>query len=93
MSLTNPDGRGVCLGAWLKLVFNLHGYPSDQQASIAMVREILTQFGAMLATLAKKPVATFINAQGGLPPGKASWHNELHPSKAGFDQVADRFKA
>jgi hypothetical protein len=89
-----PDGRGVChLGPWLKPAFDLHGYPADLLASTAVVKEMLTQFGAMLATLAKKPGVTFINAQGRLPPVKASWHNELHPSKAGFNQVADRFKA
>lgn len=89
-----PDGRGIChLGPWLKPAFDLHGYPADLAVSTAVVREMLTQFGAMLAALAKKPGITFINAQGGLPPVKASWHNELHPSKAGFKQVADRFKA
>lgn len=89
-----PDGRGIChLGPWLKPAFDLHGYPADLVASTAVVKEMLTQFGAMLAGLAKKPGVTFINAQGGLPPVKSSWHNELHPSKAGFKQVADRFKA
>lgn len=89
-----PDGRGIChLGPWLKPAFDLHGYPADLVVSTAVVREMLTQFGTMLAALAKKPGITFINAQGGLPPVKASWHNELHPSKASFKQVADRFKA
>lgn len=89
-----PDGRGICkLGPWLKPAFDLHRYPADLVASTAVVKEMLTQFGAMLAALAKKPGVTFINAQGSLPPVKASWHNELHPSKAGFKQVADRFKA
>jgi hypothetical protein len=89
-----PDGRGIChLGPWLKPAFDLHGYPPDLVASTAVVKEMLTQFGAMLEKLAEKPGMTFINSQGLLPPVKSSWHNELHPSKGGFAQVADRFKA
>lgn len=89
-----PDGRGVChIGPWLRPAFDLHGYPADLVASTAVVREMLMQFGTMLAMLAKKPGVTFINTQGSLPPVKDSWHNELHPSKSGFNQVADRFKA
>jgi hypothetical protein len=89
-----PDGRGVChIGPWLRPAFDLYGYPADLVASTAVVKEMLTQFGTMLATLAKKPGVTFINTQGNLPPVKDSWHNELHPSKSGFNQVADRFKA
>ena len=34
---------------------------------------------------------TFINGQGTLTPQPASWHNELHPNRAGFDAFADLF--
>ena len=30
---------------------------------------------------------TFINTQGTLDPVAGSWHNELHPSKAGFNKL------
>jgi hypothetical protein len=34
---------------------------------------------------------TFVNAQGTLTPQTNSWHNELHPSKAGFEKIAAVF--
>ncbi|WP_326537080.1 SGNH/GDSL hydrolase family protein [Pseudorhodoferax sp.] len=89
-----PDGRGIChLGPWLKPAFDLHGYPADLLVSTAVVKEMLTRFAAMLAALATRRGVSFINAQGTLSPVKSSWHNELHPSKAGFNRMADRFQA
>jgi hypothetical protein len=35
---------------------------------------------------------TFINGQGTLAPQTSSWHNELHPAKAGFETFADVFQ-
>lgn len=88
-----PDGRSICgIGPWLKPAFDLHSYPVDLVVSTAVVKEMLIQFDAMLAALAKKPGVTLIKTQGILPPMKSSWHNELHPSKTGFNQMADRFK-
>jgi hypothetical protein len=34
---------------------------------------------------------TFINGQGTLTPQPNSWHNELHPSKDGFNRFAALF--
>ena len=34
---------------------------------------------------------TVVPTQGRLKPVPASWHNELHPAKAGFDIMADAF--
>lgn len=34
---------------------------------------------------------TFINGQGTLAPQPSSWHNELHPSKNGFNAFAALF--
>ena len=34
---------------------------------------------------------TFINGQGTLAPVPSSWHNELHPEKAGFNTFATLF--
>lgn len=94
MEAASPKMRNRHFGVELgRPAFDLHGYPADLVASTAVVREMLMQFGTMLAMLAKKPGVTFINTQGSLPPVKGSWHNELHPSKSGFNQVADRFKA
>ena len=89
-----PDGRGIChLGPWLKPAFDLHAFPGDLVASTQVVREMLTQFAAMLKALESRPSVSFIDAQGTLAPGSVSWHNEMHPSKAGFNQIADKFHA
>jgi hypothetical protein len=45
----------------------------------------------MLASLAALPKVTFIDGQGTLPPLTSSWHNELHPARAGFNKFADIF--
>jgi hypothetical protein len=87
-----PDGRGIChLGPWLKPAFDLHGFPADLVASSLVVREMLEQFAAMLKALQSHPRVTFIDAQGTLAPLPSSWHNEMHPSKVGFNQIADVF--
>jgi hypothetical protein len=90
-----PDGRGVCfnaLGPWLEPTFKLRGFP-NRTAMFAVVKAMLKQFAAMLATLATAPNVTFINAQGTLPEGQTDWwHNELHPSQAGFDRHVDKFE-
>jgi GDSL-like Lipase/Acylhydrolase family len=88
-----PDGRGIChMGPWLKPTFDLRRFPS-QAAAFEVVKEMLQQFAAMLTALAAAPKVTFINGQGTLPQQKSSWHNELHPSRSGFDRFADLFHA
>jgi hypothetical protein len=87
-----PDGRGIChLGPWLKPAFDLRGFPTLAD-STPVVREMLLQFAAMLKSLPGRGV-TVIDGQGTLVPVTASWHNELHPSKAGFERFADLFHA
>ena len=88
-----PDGRGIChLGPWLKPTFDLREFPT-RAAAQAVVTAMLQQFAAMLTALAQQPRVTFINGQGTLTPQPASWHNELHPNRAGFDAFADLFHA
>lgn len=90
-----PDGRGVCfnaLGPWLEPTFKLRGFP-NRAAMFAVVKEMLRQFAQLLDSLKSAQNVTFINAQGTLPEGDTSWwHNELHPSRSGFDRFADRFR-
>lgn len=89
-----PDGRGIChMGPWLKPAFDVHGFPGDLVSSTAVVREMLKQFRTMLKDLAKSSNVLFIDAQGTLAPVPASWHNEMHPSKGGFNQIADKFSS
>jgi hypothetical protein len=90
-----PSGDGVCFfGPWLRPTFKLRGFPSFGPASDAalVVREMLQQFAAMLASLPGARIKV-IDGQGTLPNVRASWHNELHPSAKGFDDFAARFHA
>jgi hypothetical protein len=83
-----PDGRGICfLGPWLKPTLDLRKFPT-LAARQAVVKAMLQQFAAMLTSLTG-PTVTFINTQGTLAPQTASWHNELHPARAGFEKFAD----
>ena len=86
-----PDGRGICgLGPWLKPTFDLCKFPA-LAAGQAVVKVMLEQFAAMLTSLVGAKVA-FINGQGTLAPQSSSWHNELHPARAGFETFADIFQ-
>jgi hypothetical protein len=88
-----PDGRGIChLGPWLKPTFDLRGFPS-QQAAFEVVKLMLSELADMLTALqTAHPRVTFINGQGTLAPQRDSWHNELHPSRQGFDAFAALFR-
>ncbi len=86
-----PDGRGIChLGPWLKPTFDLRKFPT-RAAAQEVVKTMLKEFAAMLTSLATQPKVTFINGQGTLSPQTSSWHNELHPTRAGFEKFADIF--
>jgi hypothetical protein len=52
---------------------------------------MLQQFAAKLTSLIG-PKVTVINSQGTLASQTGSWHNELHPSKAGFEGFAEIFQ-
>jgi hypothetical protein len=88
-----PDGRGVChFGPWLKPTFDLRRFP-DLPTAAAVVKVMLQQFAAMLESLAdSRSRMTVINGQGTLEAVAKSWHNELHPAKAGFNAFADVFR-
>lgn len=90
-----PDGRGAChLGPWLKPSLDMKGVPANSAIAKGVVKEMLRQFALMLDNLANAhPDITFLNGQGTLPQTPASWHNELHPEKAGFNKFADLFRA
>ena len=87
-----PDGRGVCtFGPWLKPTFDLRKFP-DRASGQGVVTAMLTQFADVLTELAKQPRVTFVNTQGTLTPKPSSWHNELHPSAAGFNKVTGKIR-
>lgn len=89
-----PDGRGIChLGPWMKPTFDLRKFQDPPKAT-QVVKVMLERFAAVLSQLAHAHRdVIFIDTQGTLPAGTGSWHNELHPSKKGFDQFARRFQA
>ncbi|MFO0043480.1 MAG: GDSL-type esterase/lipase family protein [Pseudomonadota bacterium] len=88
-----PDGRGVChLGPWLKPTFDLRGFPPDLAFRGEVVRAMLRQFATVLKGLARPGSVTVIDGQGTLAPRATSWHNELHPSKDGYDTFARIFR-
>jgi predicted NBD/HSP70 family sugar kinase len=73
---------------------DVKGVPANSALAKAVVKEMLRQFALMLDGLANAhPDITFINGQGTLQQVTASWHNELHPEKAGFNKFADLFRA
>ena len=88
------DGRGVCgMGPWLKPTFDLHHFPNLAKRT-GVMEVLLQQFAAMLQAVAQgRPKVTVIATQGTLSPQPSSWHNELHPSKAGFNAFAALFQA
>ncbi len=89
-----PDGRGIChLGPWLKPTFDLRKFPS-RTAAFEVVKVMLQRFATALSNLQQRSQGvTFLNTQGTLPPNTGSWHNELHPSRTGFQQIAELFYA
>jgi hypothetical protein len=89
-----PDGRGICHhGPWLKPTFDLRKFPMSA-TRFEVMKAMLKQFAAMLTKLeGAHNNITFINGQGTLPQVTNSWHNELHPSKAGFNTFAELFHA
>lgn len=88
-----PDGRGVCfLGPWLKPTFDLRQFPAGSNTRFEVVKEMLKQFADLMLSLERPGSVTFINGQGTLVPKFSSWHNELHPSKGGFEKFATLFQ-
>jgi hypothetical protein len=86
-----PDGRGICgHGPWLKPTFDLRNFPT-RTAAQEVVKAMLMQFAALLTSFATLSKVTFITTQGTLAAQTSSWHNELHPARAGFEKFADLF--
>jgi hypothetical protein len=85
-----PISSGVhplCAGPWLKPSLDFCGW--DLQQGAVIVRAALTQFRAMLTTLANDRANNFLLAdtQGTLVASE--WANELHPDPGGFAKIAD----
>ena len=84
----------MCAGSGhgCKPTFDLRKFPPAIAPRQAVVKEMLLQFAAMLESLVTPTnKVTVIKTQGTLPASTSAWHNELHPSKTGFQKFADIF--
>jgi hypothetical protein len=76
----------------MKPAFDVRKFP-NQSSAFEVVKAMLKRFALMLDALAQSnALVTLINAQGTLKPQASSWHNELHPSSAGFQTMAQVFR-
>ena len=98
-----PDGRGflggwgILPGPWLEPGFRAKGY-EDLQERISLMRRLMDRFNAMLqgvTALARFQHVHYVDLRNTLSSGrdyKKDWGNELHPTRKGFQMVADRFE-
>ena len=88
-----PTGIGAgCAGPWLQPSLDYCGW-IDPAPAAQIVREALTQFAALMAKLAANPANNIIHVQTQGTLAAADWANELHPTPAGFKQIAGKFQA
>ena len=88
-----PSGVGAyCAGPWLKPSLDYCSWTGSAQAT-QIVRDALTQFGNLVASLAADPAndMVYVPTQGTL--AATDWANELHPTPSGFKQVGSKFQA
>jgi hypothetical protein len=97
-----PDGRGFAggwgpfPGPWLEPGFREKGY-GDPAVRLAIVEQLIDRFNAVLIELPSVPGlehVRHVELRGTLPRDatyESWWANELHPTQAGFEAVADRF--
>ena len=99
-----PDGRGVLggwgllPGPWLQPGFRDKGF-SALDDCVEMAADLIDRFNVMLrrvAALTEFSHVRYVDVRDLLSNGadyKTWWANELHPTKRGFEAVADRFAA
>jgi lysophospholipase L1-like esterase len=100
-----PDGRGFLggfgplPGPWLDPGFREKGY-DDLAERVEVMRTLIDRFYAMLEDVVKTPGfghVEVVDLRGTLSIDlsgdryQESWGNELHPTRAGFNQVARKF--
>jgi Dyp-type peroxidase family len=89
------------ISAWLKRPFESAGYDEDQPAhwleAAEAMRQLIAMLNEALATLAGEfaGFARHVDLQGTIaanwqPDARAGWDNELHPTPAGFRQLAEK---
>jgi len=99
------DGRGYLggisflPGPWLEPGFRRKGY-QDMAERVHVVADLIDRFNGMLRAVAGAPAlkhVSYVDVRSVLSNELAgrryrqSWENELHPTRAGFVRVAERF--
>ena len=99
-----PDGRGVAGGAWLlpgpwlRPGFHQKGF-LNQKANTAVIGGLIDRFNKMIKDVtgeARFAHVHYLDLRDTLPTGANYddwWANELHPTKKGFEAVANKFAA
>lgn len=97
-----PDGRGFAggwwalPGPWLKPGFVRKGH-EDMTKNTQLIGELIDRFNVMLSAVSALPEFAhvhYLDLRGTLKHDgayKQHWANELHPNKAGFDLVTQKF--
>ena len=92
---STPTGKGTSMwgikvGPWMKPNLEKKGItdPADQQS---IIRELLQRFQTMLQSLAQEPDFVVVPTIGTLAPNE--WNDELHPTRKGFEKIAEKFRA
>jgi hypothetical protein len=85
------SGEGVChLGPWLQPSLLYRGWTTEAEQR-QILRDLLMRFDVMLDDMNDDTRRfRYVRTQA-LLPNKADWDNELHPSRAGFQAVAQAF--
>jgi hypothetical protein len=65
--------------------------PADLARGGAVVKELLLQFNQMLLGLTRKYDEIIVVPTQGTLTAETDWANELHPTRAGFGQMAAKF--
>jgi lysophospholipase L1-like esterase len=102
-----PDGRGYLggfwflPGPWLKPAFDTKGYQdnnNDLQLATNVMGELIDKYNKVLLGIPNLPGMSYVHyvhifgsLSNDLTKYKDDWGNELHPTRSGFERVADIF--
>ena len=90
-----PSGKGakmwgIKVGPWMRPNLEAKGItdPGDQQQ---IIHWLLERFQDLVKKIAEQPDVVLVPTVGTL--AKGDWNDELHPSRKGFEKIAERFRA
>ena len=91
-----PNGKparvlGIKVGPWMKPHFDAKGI-TDLKDARRIVRWLINRFNEMLADLAQDH-PKFVHVKTRNTLNENEWNDELHPSRDGFEQVAEKFRS